>query len=417
MSESFKITIPDYVCAVMAEINKFSLFPDEDYLRGKSYVVGGCVRDALLGRTPNDWDVTTNLPAEEILNIFSALPGFDAYPTGIEHGTVTVVRDNLPVEVTTFRFDVGYVNHRHPTAVLFLDSIDRDLERRDFTINAMAYSPESGIIDLNGGAHDLENGIIRCVGKPEERFDEDALRIIRALRFASVLDFEIEKDTAKAALDLRGLLTFISRERITSELEKLLCGKAAARVLRDFHLIIEDIFPALAGDSVIRAAEYVSKLGDAAYPLKLAALLSDIEPHRIQGAFMNLRLDNKTRRHAENILLHLHTELGDNAALKRLCRDIGSDAARDVIRLGIARSERDDSLLRTLSDICTSGECFTTAELRISGKELLSMGAIPHEIGKILDTLLERVIKNELPNDQTALQGAADTLINRKETT
>lgn len=417
MKNGIVIEIPDYVRAVMDVIGRYEIIPDEEFYRGRSYVVGGCIRDALLGRTPNDWDVTTNCPAESILEIFTAEDGFEAYPTGLAHGTVTVVRDHNPVEVTTFRSETAYVDHRHPMVVHFHDTVDCDLARRDFTVNAMAYSPSEGLIDLHGGMSDLENRLLRCVGEPEIRFNEDALRILRALRFASVLDFEIEEQTANAALKLRGLLIHISRERITAELEKLLCGKAAPRIIRRFHPIIEDLFPALPADAVVSSAKYIQSLGNAPFALKLAALLSDIDLIRINGGFMNLRLDSKTRKHTENLLRHLHTALDTPADIKRLCRDIGADAVEDIIRLGIARSERDPSVLDALAGVLDSGECYTVGMLKISGGELLSMGAVPREIGGMLEALLEGVIDGRLPNDRESLKIAAAGLINRKEAT
>ncbi len=417
MKSGIVIEIPEYVRAVMDVISRYEIVRDGKFNKGQSYVVGGCVRDALLGRTPNDWDVTTNCRAESILEIFTAEDGFEAYPTGLMHGTVTVVREHMPIEVTTFRSDEAYVDHRHPAVVDFHDTVDCDLARRDFTVNAMAYSPDDGLIDLHGGTRDLENKVLRCVGDPKMRFSEDALRILRALRFASVLDFEIEEQTANAALELRGLLVHISRERITAELEKLLCGKAAPRIIREFHPIIEDLFPLLPDDTVIRSAEYIQSLGDAPFPLKLAALLSDISPKHINGGFVNLRLDNKTRKHTENLLYHLHDALDTPADIKRLCRDIGAHAAADVIRLGIARSERDASALDTLTVVIDSGECCTQSELKISGGDLFSMGAVPREIGVMLDHLLDLVIDGEVSNDAESLKSAAHRLINRKETT
>ena len=207
-----KIHVPPFAAAVIGKLGAGGY---------EAYAVGGCVRDTMLGRAPNDWDVTTSALPETTLSLFSCADGFKAVPTGIAHGTVTVISGGEPVEVTTFRVDGKYSDHRRPDSVGFTGRLEEDLARRDFTINAMAYSPERGLIDPYGGLRDLGDRIIRCVGEPERRFDEDALRILRALRFASTLGFEIDDQTAEAAVRLRALILDISRERVSAELEKL----------------------------------------------------------------------------------------------------------------------------------------------------------------------------------------------------
>lgn len=206
----------------------------------EAWLVGGCVRDSLNGVVPKDYDVTTNALTEEVI---SAFEGFRVIGTGLKHGTVTVLSGGMPVEVTTYRVDGLYSDGRHPDSVSFASDIRSDLSRRDFTVNAMAYSPERGYIDLFGGMSDLESGLIRCVGNPERRFGEDALRILRAMRFASVLGFDIETETAAAIHRCRGLLQRIAVERITQELLRLLCGINAGNVLRQYSDVIGEIMP------------------------------------------------------------------------------------------------------------------------------------------------------------------------------
>lgn len=208
----------------------------------EAYAVGGCVRDSLLGKTPNDWDITTSAKPEDMKSVFA---DFHCIDTGIKHGTVTVVIDGEPLEITTFRLDGEYEDNRHPKSVTFTSDLGADLGRRDFTVNAMAYSKMTGTVDLFGGQNDLKNGIIRCVGDPDRRFNEDALRILRALRFASALDFEIEEKTAQSLLKNRALLGNISEERIAKELLKLVCGKGAKRILTDFAPVLFEILPEL----------------------------------------------------------------------------------------------------------------------------------------------------------------------------
>ena len=206
----------------------------------RAYAVGGCVRDSLIGRTPNDWDITTSARPEETA---AAFVGFKTVETGVKHGTLTVIIDGTPLEITTFRNDGEYADNRHPIAVTFSDTPEEDLSRRDFTVNAMAYHPKEGLLDLFGGQDDLQRRIIACVGEPKRRFDEDGLRILRAIRFASVLDFEIEEQTAKAVHAQRELLGNIAAERIREEFCKLIMGKGAVAILRDFSDVIGVFLP------------------------------------------------------------------------------------------------------------------------------------------------------------------------------
>jgi len=208
-----------------------------------AYLVGGCVRDSLLGRVPGDWDITSSALPEQTEAVFA---GERIIETGLKHGTVTVLLGGLPLEITTFRRESGYADHRHPDTVAFTPSLEEDLARRDFTINAMAWSPARGLTDPFGGRADLEKRIIRCVGDPKQRFNEDALRILRALRFAAQLDFAIDPATAAAALALRQSLELVSRERLAAELTKLLCGPAVRRIVTEYWPILALPLPELA---------------------------------------------------------------------------------------------------------------------------------------------------------------------------
>ena len=190
-----------------------------------AYVVGGCVRDSLLGLFPHDWDICTSARPEQMQAVFADCRVIE---TGLKHGTLTVLHDRIPYEVTTFRVDGGYTDHRHPDSVSFVSNVVDDLARRDFTVNAMAWNPQTGLVDAFHGQEDLRAGIIRAVGDPKTRFTEDALRILRALRFASVYGFRIDDATSQAAHDLRHTLTDVAAERIRVELAKLLCGQGAA---------------------------------------------------------------------------------------------------------------------------------------------------------------------------------------------
>ena len=227
-------TLPEDVKYIIARLN------DGGH---EAYAVGGCVRDALLRREPNDWDITTDAEPEEMKRCFG---GHRLIETGLKHGTLTVMLRGKGYEVTTYRVDGEYSDHRRPDSVRFVKELKEDLARRDFTVNAMATKDGETIVDLFGGQDDLKRGVIRCVGEAEQRFNEDALRILRALRFASTYDFEIDEKTAEAALKLRDTLKNVSEERIYIELKKLLCGKGAERVLLRLPQVIYAFLPELA---------------------------------------------------------------------------------------------------------------------------------------------------------------------------
>ena len=198
------------------------------------YLVGGCVREMLRGKAPSDYDMTSDALPQEVLRLFSE----SAHPTGLQHGTVTVVSGGLPIELTTMRRDGAYRDNRHPDSVTFGTSIEEDLARRDFTVNAIALSPDGTIVDPYGGQEDLKAGVLRCVGEPKRRFEEDALRILRLVRFCSVLGFSAEKETARAAHEARGLLAHVAHERVYAEMNKLLLGENVGETLLTFPDIL-----------------------------------------------------------------------------------------------------------------------------------------------------------------------------------
>jgi tRNA nucleotidyltransferase (CCA-adding enzyme) len=253
--------------------------------------VGGCVRDFLLGKTPNDFDITTDALPEQMRQIFSDVRTVD---TGIKHGTLTVIVDSVPYEVTTYRIDGEYTDNRHPDKVSFTGKLSDDLSRRDFTVNAMCYNENDGLTDIFGGKEDLKAGIIRAVGDPVLRFSEDSLRILRALRFASTLDFEIEPETSKAIFKTSALLSNVSRERIYAEWKKLISGTSASRILRKYGSVICEVIPELSD-----VCNYSLPLGfDKADPeireLSLFCLgLCEDASLKFSSAMKSLRSDNK----------------------------------------------------------------------------------------------------------------------------
>ena len=254
----------------------------------EAYAVGGCVRDILLGQEPHDWDICTSATPAEMKQCFSAYKTFD---TGIAHGTITVVIHHLPFEVTTYRVDGDYKDNRHPESVTFTRSLREDLARRDFTVNAMAYNEESGTVDLFGGEKDLRNKTIRCVGNPDERFNEDALRILRALRFASCYDFAIESATASAIRGNAELLRNIAVERVAAEFTKLICGGGAERILNDYREVVAVFLPELRETFDFALARAVARLN------LLAELCLPFV--RVGGAFLALKGPAVTEELAE----------------------------------------------------------------------------------------------------------------------
>lgn len=404
-----KIHIPPFAAAVIGKLCA------DGY---EAYAVGGCVRDTMLGRAPNDWDVTTSALPETTLSLFSCADEFKAVPTGIAHGTVTVISGGEPVEVTTFRVDGKYSDHRRPDSVGFTGRLEEDLARRDFTINAMAYSPERGLIDPYGGERDLGDRIIRCVGEPERRLDEDALRILRALRFASTLGFEIDDQTAEAAVRLRALILDISRERVSAELEKLLSGVDVVNILLGYEPVFLTTIPELECENFAMAAECVGKLsGQGDFALSLAGLFCGLPERALNTALAGLKLPKRVSLRTRRAVLNVHAPLDGRADTKRLAARIGTDHARDTIILGVALGTIPPERLSDFDDILGSGECISVGQLKIGGERLKELGVKPERIGKILTSLLSRVISGELANEEDILVSAAGGIIDAEEST
>ena len=413
----------------------------------EAYAVGGCVRDSILGKIPTDYDITTSALPDETKAVFK---NEHVIETGIKHGTVTVLIEHQPLEITTFRIDKNYSDNRHPEKVEFTRSLKDDLARRDFTINALAYSDKTGIIDEFGGISDLEHGTIRAVGEADLRFNEDALRIMRALRFASVLGFEIEEKTAESIHKNRELLKNISIERFSSELIKLLCGKGAEKILLEFSDVLFVLIPEL---SVLKdfnqlhfrhdktAFEHTAAVIKNTPPkpvLRLAALFHDIAKprclnidengighyygHAPIGAFVakdiltRLKLDNETKSAVEELVrLHENRFPAEPKAIKRLLGKIGAERYFDLLELMRADDlgkkaeyfpgeEFYENYRRIAKEIIKKSECFSLSDLAVNGKDLISAGIPPSpKMGEILQSLLEAVIDETVPNEKAAL--------------
>lgn len=426
----------------------------------ESFLVGGCVRDTLLGRTPKDWDICTAATPEELLSCFS---GFSVYLTGLKHGTVTVLSAGEPVEVTTFRSDGEYSDHRHPDGVRFGCTLAEDLSRRDFTMNAMAYSQENGLIDPFGGEKDLQSGLIRCVGDPDRRFSEDGLRILRALRFAARYGFRLEEDTAESIRRCRTLLHNISAERTFSELKGILCGQGAGEILRTFPEVFFEILPELAPmagfdqenphhryDVFVHTTHAVDAVATEPI-LRLTMLLHDSgkpavftrdrqgvghfyghgdRSTEIADVILNrLKSDQLTRREVLELVRRHDTPLpGTKRGMRRLLAKLGQAQLRRLLCVHradcMAQAERYltenlaevDRAEALLEELLTMESCISLANLQIDGDDLIAMG-VPQgrEIGAILAALLGAVLDGSLPNKRGALFAEAQKQIkNRK---
>ena len=413
-----------------------------------AYAVGGCVRDTLAGREPHDWDICTAARPEQVHAVFA---DGDVRDTGLKHGTVTLVLDHVPYEITTFRVDGDYSDSRRPDSVAFTDDVTLDLARRDFTVNAMAYSPADGLIDPFGGREDLKAGVIRCVGDPRERFAEDALRILRALRFASRFGYSVEGQTAAAVHALAPTLERIAPERIKTELDGLLAGPAAAEVLREFPDVlgvpIPELLPCVGFDQ--RSPWHIYDVWEhtlravAAAPedllLRWTMLFHDLgkpptfspgpdgtghfyghaaESARIAGAIMDrLRFSNEERDAiAELVRRHDGVLAPDRKAVRRQLARIGrtqfdrllavkrADNLAQAPELAAPRLAELETLRALADDIEQNGDCTDLRRLALNGRDLLALGYAPGPaLGAELRRLLEFVLDDPARNDRETL--------------
>ena len=377
----------------------------------EAYAVGGCVRDSLLGKIPKDWDITTSALPEDVKEIFPK-----TIDTGIKHGTVTVMVNSTGYEVTTYRVDGEYLDGRHPEEVEFTSSLDEDLKRRDFTINAFVYNETEGVKDLFEGLKDLENGIIRCVGVAEERFGEDALRILRAVRFAAVLSFSIEPETYHAAMKLAGNLSKVSAERIKAELEKTLVSDNPDYILLLKKLGLSKV--------ILRELDAVNDTEDLKASLKSvqnepvsrwAVLCYYLEKNRkgnepggiSEKVMLRLKFDNRTMDRVIRFLRiadeYKDISIEDEKSLNIYCRRLLNAVREEDIFLYIdfARSvgclpqpAYDAELLNsTVSAILDRNECFSLKQLKVNGRDIISeCGISGKQVGETLDHLLETVM-------------------------
>ena len=371
-------------------------------------IVGGSVRDFLLGKEPGDYDITTSALPEEVKRVFATERTVD---TGIKHGTVTLILDSVPYEITTYRFDGEYNDSRHPSSVRFTRRIEDDLMRRDFTVNAMAYSAKNGLTDLYGGREDLSARLIRAVGDPDTRFSEDALRILRALRFAATLGFDIEAATAKAIFKNMKLLENVSAERIYIEWRKLLAGDFAYGILRDFSRVFDEIIPPLAplnlpNETEFKKARYTARM------LSLFAISAENPTAAFEESARLLRMDNATCALGITVLSSVGKfELSSHKGITYALKEIGDVATRELIALQILLGKADENSLAMLDELLSCGVVYQLSSLAVNGNDLASLGAKGRQIGILLDSLLTMVIEGCVKNERDSLLIAAKKML------
>ena len=358
----------------------------------EAYAVGGCVRDMLNGDTPHDFDITTSAEPEAVISLFKK-----TVPTGIKHGTVTVIINGVPNEVTTYRTDGEYRDHRRPDSVIFVKSLREDLARRDFTVNAMAYNKNDGLKDFFGGKQDIQNRILRAVGEPEHRFYEDALRILRLFRFSSVLGFNIEENTLKAALEYAPTLKSVSAERIYSELLKTLCGKnpAALKPLTDISGLR---FSGLTSDP-----DYgiLPLLGSA--DTKLFAFLYSGGAD-VTAALDFLRVPNKTKKAARDMLTLLNMPFPKTKPeIKEMLYLTSPVSVENYFDYKAAYGENCENARNMLSEIIENAEPYKISDLKIRGEDLKKLGIRGRETGEMLEALRKYVIPDPTLNTKSRL--------------
>lgn len=392
----------------------------------EAYAVGGCVRDSILGRVPGDWDITTSALPMQVKGLFRR-----TVDTGIQHGTVTVMLGRNGYEVTTYRIDGKYEDSRHPESVEFTPKLEEDLKRRDFTINAMAYNDEHGIVDIFDGVGDLQRKIIRCVGNAHDRFDEDALRILRAVRFSAQLGFGIEENTARAAKELAVNLKKISSERIHTEFNKMLKSPHPDYFsVADAIGIMEIVLP----EYHVMSAEDKAFVGTLArecacqLPERYAAMLfmsggySEEDPaDTAKRVLKRLKLDNDTINTASMLLRFGMLEITDDES--RIRHIIYETGDKNILRILDFRAAYEKCIgnditdVRRMYDICNMiferGDCVSLKNLAITGKELIAMG-VPagRQMGEILNSLLMLVLDNPQLNDREQLSKEALKILN-----
>lgn len=445
---NIKINIPEDVRYILDTLENYDC---------EAYAVGGCVRDSLLHRTPKDWDITTNMKPNQVIDIFNDL-GFNVIETGLKHGTVTVMINHIGYEITTFRVDGEYEDNRHPKEVTFTSNLKDDLSRRDFTINAMAYNDRTGLIDYFGGLEDLKNRKIRCVGNSNDRFSEDALRMLRACRFSSQLCFRMDEDIKNSFKILNPNLKSISVERIREEFNKTLLSSLPILIgIMNKYGLLQHFIPEF--DMCLRTNQnnpyHIYSVGmhliestksiERKLHLRLTMLLHDICKPQCKtidengiGHFYNhaelsslktkeilqrMKYDNDTINRVTTLIKYHDREISGKKSIRKLLNIIGEESFRDLLLVKEADikaqnskyyQERHKKLIEirnSLDEIISQKECFTTKDLKINGKDLIELGFSQDKtIGNTLNSLLDMVLENPNLNTRESLIELANNM-------
>lgn len=359
----------------------------------EAYLVGGCVRDFILGRIPNDYDITTNALPEQVIGAFS---DYKTIPTGIKHGTVTVIIEKFQIEITTYRKDSTYSDNRHPDSVEFTPSLRDDLIRRDFSMNGIAMNRNQDITDLYNGREDMKNKVIKCIENPDKRFEEDALRILRAVRFASQLGFRIEKNTSESIHRNAYKLKNISSERINTELEKLLDGINPYDILKEYQDVIRIFMPEYTYSDCILKKTTDSQL------IRRSAFFLNI--NSAYDIMKRLKYSNRDINDTTKLIEYFSADISSKPALKILLKNIGIELAYTLLDFrNLCGQDISDSKIM-LDEILDNHECYLISQLDINGRDLINAGISGAEIGVILNTLLENVIYEKISNKKSVLE-------------
>lgn len=444
-----KITLPQQVNKALSLLHQSGF---------EAYIVGGCVRDYLLQQEPKDFDITTNTTPQETMSV---LKDYKIIETGIKHGTVTVIIESLPLEITTYRIDGEYTDHRRPDCVTFTRSLADDLARRDFTMNAIAYNETDGIQDLFLGKEDIDAKVIRCVGTPQKRFEEDTLRIMRALRFSSVLGFTIQEETKRAIFEKKQLLEDIAVERIAVELVKLLCGNNAKDIILEYVDVLAVVIPELhlmkgfeqhnphhIYDVLTHSLVALENVQPVAY-LRLAALFHDsgkpsvytedekgighfyghpkISEQIVHDILRRLRFDNATIDRVCKLVKYHDSPIEPTLkSVKRWMNKISAELFLDLLELkradNLAQNPKyQDRLVKyreieqLYHQIIKEQACFSMKDLQVDGNDLIAIGITNgKEIGNIKESLLDMVIDGQIPNEKEQLLEMAKQLFKKK---
>lgn len=386
-----RIPVPQAVEEIIGKLNSHGF---------EAYAVGGCVRDSLLGRKPGDWDITTSATPQQVKALFHR-----TIDTGILHGTVTIMKNHVGYEVTTYRVDGEYEDGRHPKSVEFTQDLKEDLCRRDFTVNAMAYSHETGVVDIFGGMEDLRRGVIRCVGNPKDRFSEDALRILRAIRFSAQLGFAIEEKTRAAIGEIAPNLLKVSKERIQAELTKLLLSPHPEKIREVYQTGISpyvseafcrvdvehlDIPPALPAEKAVR----------------WSAFLKNEDRESVVLVLKDLKLDNATIAAAATLTQWIRREIPeDKVQIRRAMSQMEPELFDRLLLLKrLLGDEKAEGIGGLAGEIRAAGDCIYLKDLALTGKDLLEHGMKPgKQVGAVLSGLLDDVLEHPEQNRKEVL--------------